>query len=392
MEPCHIGVYVRAWRRWWLSCVLGVGLAIVNPLGAAQGLEYVSINRQGRAITLTGRVLVEAADGSLLLETRDGSYWVLSPTEIVERRSDSEPFRPMSAEELAHQLRKELGPGFSTRRTSHYLIVYNCGDSYASWCGWLFERLYGAFHNFWSRRGLALADPEYPLVAIVFKGQKDFVRYAAAEVGEAASAIIGYYHLEKNRMMLYDLTESSTAGPQGGRRSLAEINRLLAHPQASRAVATIVHEATHQLCFNCGMFSRMSETPLWLSEGIAMFFETPDLESTAGWAGVGEKNPKRAADFQAYLPRRPRDSLLRIIQSDERFRDTSTALDAYAESWAFCYFLLRKHPQRMVKYIKRMKELPIAAEYPPESRLRDFEEVFGNIQTLEQDFLRSISR
>ncbi|MCS7237578.1 MAG: DUF1570 domain-containing protein [Thermoguttaceae bacterium] len=368
------------------------GFAVLFSAIPSLALDHVTVEREGRKLTLTGRVRVEAADGSLLFETRDGSYWLLSSDQILERSSDAEPFRAFTAEELAQQLRQEFGPGFSTRKTGHYLIVYNCGDSYAAWCGWLFERLYGAFQNFWSRRGLALSEPEYPLVAIVFRNQRDFTRYATADVGGAASAIIGYYHLEKNRMILYDLTETSGLAPQSGRRSVAEINRLLNHPQASRAVATIVHEATHQLCFNCGMFSRMTETPLWLSEGIAMFFETPDLQSTAGWAGVGEKNPKRAADFYAYLPRRARNSLATLIQSDDRFRDTSTAIDAYAEAWALSYYLLRKYPQKTIKYIKKMKDLPIGGEYPPDARLRDFQEVFGDLEAVEAEFLRSFSR
>ena len=44
-------------------------------------------------------------------------------------------------------------------------------------------------------------------------------------------------------------------------------------------MATIVHEATHQIAFNCGMQQRYADIPLWLCEGMAVYFEAPDLAS-----------------------------------------------------------------------------------------------------------------
>ena len=57
----------------------------------------------------------------------------------------------------------------------------------------------------------------------------------------------------------------------------------MAQPEALRTVSTIVHEATHQIAFNCGLHTRLSDCPRWFSEGIAMYFETPDLRSAKGW-------------------------------------------------------------------------------------------------------------
>jgi hypothetical protein len=361
-----------------------------NPTASA--LDYVLLKRDGGILNLAGRILVENQDGSLLLETPDTRYWVIQPEEIVDRSRNGEPFRFLSPEELIGQFRQELGESFSVRRTANYLIFYNCGESYAAWCGWLLERLYTAFTTFWSRRGVPIRQPEIPLVAIIFPTKSTFVQYAKQDVGEAAAAIIGYYHLEKNFTVLYDLTETSAISPLAARRSLTEINRLLAHPESYRAVATIVHEATHQLCYNTGLFSRMAETPVWLAEGIATFFETPDLQSTAGWRSVGEINPKRLEDFRKSRSRGTRQPLVTLIESDDRFRDTSTALEAYAEAWALCYFLLKRYPQKMAAYVKLMgQKLPVEP-YPPKSRLEDFERIFGPLPALEAEFLRFITR
>jgi hypothetical protein len=358
----------------------------------AGSLDRLTIVEEGRTLALAGRILVEAQDGSLLLETPDGRYWAISAEQIGKRESDNQPFRYFTADELAEQLRRELGPNFSVRKTAHYLIVYNCGESYAAWCGWLFERLYTAHMNFWSRRTVTVREPQLPLTAVIFGSRSAFNRFAQEDVGEAASSIIGYYHLLKNYMILYDLTEVTAGASQTSRRSLAEINRLLAHPEAYRAVSTIVHEATHQLCFNTGMFSRLAETPLWLSEGIAMYFETPDLQSTTGWRSIGEINPKRLADFRAYRVRRQPGALNTLIEADDRFRDTSVAPDSYAEAWALTYFLLRRYPQKMASYVKLMGQLRPLEPYPAQKRREDFQRIFGESQALEAEFLRFMER
>ena len=51
--------------------------------------------------------------------------------------------------------------------TKHYVICTSARRQYAQWCGALFERLYLSFHNYWKQRGMKLAEPEFPLVALV---------------------------------------------------------------------------------------------------------------------------------------------------------------------------------------------------------------------------------
>ena len=66
-------------------------------------------------------------------------------------------------------------------------------------------------------------------------------------------------------------------------------------------VATIIHEATHQLAFNRGLQARFADVPLWVSEGIALYFETPDLRNSRGWQTVGAVNRVRLDRFRQYL-------------------------------------------------------------------------------------------
>ena len=123
-------------------------------------------------------------------------------------------------------------------------------------------------------------------MAVVFNDRRSYIAFAQAEVGEAAQSIIGYFSLTTNRMTMYDLTGVEALDHGRKRGTQAEINQVLSQPDAERTVATIVHEATHQIAFNCGLHTRLSDCPHWFSEGIAIYFEAPDLSSPRGWRNV----------------------------------------------------------------------------------------------------------
>jgi len=69
-----------------------------------------------------------------------------------------------------------------------------------------------AFTNFWTRKGFELAQPEFPLVAIVFADKESFQKFSKPELGEAGESIIGYFGLTSNRMTMYDLTGVEAQG------------------------------------------------------------------------------------------------------------------------------------------------------------------------------------
>ena len=342
----------------------------------------------GRNSQLDGRVIVEAADGGLLFQSRDGVLHRFTPKQRVRRTSDDTPFTPLSQDELATQLLAELPDGFEVHKTAHYLIVHNSSRAYAKWCGALFERLYLGFSNYWKRRGFDLQEPEFPLVAVVFGDWRSYQRHAQREIGPGAESIIGYYHLETNRMTMCDLTGVSGAAKGQRIRSAAQINAILSRPKAAMTVTTIVHEATHQIAYNRGLHTRLSDCPLWLCEGLAVFFETPDLRSSKGWAGIGELNRERYVRFAHYSMRRPANSLATLIGRDNRFRDAKTTEDAYAEAWALTYFLIRKHKDKYIEYLKKVSRKKPLIWGSAAERIEEFEAVFGDLEKLDREFLR----
>jgi hypothetical protein len=360
-----------------LLCFLA---AAVCPLPAACAVDRVTIQQGETKKTLAGRIEVEAADGGVLLLTPDGALWPIPQEEIVARQSDDEPFEPLAREELAAQLLGELPAGFKVHQTKNYLIAYNTSPEYAQWVGSLYERLFAAFYNYWERRGMTLHPPVFPLVALVFDSKDSYALHARAEVGDAARSMIGYYSLKTNRMISYDLT--------GGAAGMAKIQQILSQPGAERTVATIVHEATHQMAFNSGLQTRYADIPFWVSEGVAIYFETPDLKSAKGWRNIGGVNRVNLLNFRKYLRSRPA-GLESLLSDDQRFRDPATATDAYAEAWALTYFLMRTRSADYHKYLRMLAEKKPLVELTAEQRIAEFQNCFGSdLAKLETEFLR----
>ena len=175
--------------------------------------------------------------------------------------------------------------------------------------------------------------------------------------------------------------------------SAAHINQILSQPAAERTVATIVHEATHQLAYNSGLQTRYADNPMWVSEGIAVYFETPDLRSSKGWRNIGSVNQLHMSRFLDSLGTRPPDALKTLLTEDSRFRDPETSSDAYAGAWALNYFLLKARRKEYVNYLQDVGQREPLAELTAEQRLERFKRAFGDeLEALDQDFVRYMRR
>jgi len=374
----------------WFYLLLLAGLSS----STASALEHVLFNLDGRAQRLSGKVVVEDSLGSLLLETDDGALWPIEARTIRSRTSDDKPLAPLDKDQLAERLLREMGPGFQIHNSKHYVVCFNTTRTYAKWSSSLLERLQRAFIAYWKKRDCDVTEPQSPLAVIVFGDKASYVRHARGELGQAAGSAIGYYSIQSNRIVMYDLTGMQSLRRQHSRRgSLHDISVMLSQPEAEPLVATIVHEATHQISFNCGLQTRFADNPVWLSEGLALYFETPDLASNRSWGGIGNVNYSRWNLFRKNFRAGRVGSLKSLVVDDRRLRDPQTAVDAYAEAWAWNYYLIRWRPKAYVAYLKTLASKPRLINDTPQTRLADFRQHFGeNLQALEADFFRRMSR
>ena len=354
------------------------------------GDELVVVNGV-EEFALIGNVIEDIQDQAMLFQTRDGRLWHLKPEQIKEHRVDEEPVKPFTRKGLGRDLRDQLekvfNDDFKVHEADEFVIVYNTHKDYARWIGGLYRRFERGFGHFWKARKLKPTKPEFPLSVIVFKSRQQFHQYMGRELGAVNEEMIAYYNLETNRVTMYDLTADQIQGEAMGQRRIHEV---LNNHRALPMVATIIHEGTHQLMFNTGLQTRFADTPLWLNEGIAMYFEVPDLEANNGWRKIGQLNFLRMQRVLDYFNRRPVDSLKTMIMSDECFRNES-ALDMYAQAWAFNYFLLNEYEQEFTSYLKFMSEKPRLRRDSPEKRLADFQKFFKvDFEQLDEELTRYI--
>jgi hypothetical protein len=293
---------------------------------------------------------------------------------------------------LGRRIGRAIG-GFSVLTTQHYVIGYDTSRVYALWAGSLFERLHRAFTNYWEREGLLVREPEFPLVVLIFSERGAYDLASREDLPGGVGNIIGYYSLRTNRVNMFDLTGAEALRGQERRRgSLREINAMLSQPAAVPLVSTVVHEATHQIAFNCGLQQRYADLPLWLLEGMAVYFEAPDLTSARGWTGIGKVNYPRLETFRRNLPKWNDGTLAGLLADDRRMRDPRASVDAYADAWALNYYLIKFQSKPYAAYLKHLSQKPPLIETTPEERLAEFREHFGDLKLLEQDFLKRMSR
>jgi hypothetical protein len=355
-----------------------------EPVGARDRVEVRAAD--GRVVT--GTVVVEAVDGGVLLEHDDGRYEAFEPGTLSGKTVIEAP-APLVVEEFGQQVLATLPHGFELLQTKHYVICFNTTRDYAKWCAALFERLHDAFGNYWTKAGLELSAAHRPLVVVIFADRQAYAAAAAGDLGAAADRVVGYYNLLSNRVITYDLTGSDAVAAARGRRPGQVGLEILSSPAASGMVATVVHEATHQLAFNRGMHRRLAAVPLWVSEGIATYFETPDLENARGWRAIGAVNRARLDQFLATF--RP-GAIESIIADDEPFRRADSALDAYAAAWALTHYLLQTRKEEFIAYQKMLGAKAPLAEDSAEARRREFQKAFGDPRDVEQAVFKASAR
>jgi hypothetical protein len=334
-----------------------------------RAVETVTFRDGDTERTVAGQMVVEAQDGGVMIQSDAGRIWTIYPDDLIARESDDRPFLAIDSETMEQRLRAELPQDFQVFRTPHFVIGYNSSEEYAKRVGGLYEQLYRAFHTYWKNQQWTLPEPEFPLVSLVLKDRADFLRFAEAEIGTMAESVIGYYHLGTNRMITFNV------------------------PNFERNSATIIHEATHQLAYNCGLQRRYADNPLWVGEGLATYFETPDRRNPTRWRGIGRVNRVNLARWHAYQPDRPQESLSTLLANDDRYRNSATAAAAYAEGWALTYFLIKTRRKQYVDYLRKLSAGKPARDVTEQARIDMFEAAFETtVAELDRDFLAYMRR
>lgn len=361
---------------------------------AAQDLKHIEIVfEDSQRDALRGELVAENPKHGMLIQTSDGQLVPVAPsTSIAKISSIDAPMEPINPDEIASKTLGLLPAGAKSLSTEHFVVCYDTTDTYARWNANLYEKMYKGMVRFWKEKGLELEPPRFPLVALIFRNKEDYVEYSKRDF-QGGQHTFGYYTQTTNRLATFDLTGLEGVLPPGAKVSREELlSEIFARPEAERQIATILHEACHQIAFNTGLQTRLGDYPLWLSEGIATFFESADTRSSSGWAGAGKVNYYNLQQLRQYFRNRPADSLASLLIQDERFRKGDTSAAAYGESWGLTFYLIKKKPKEFVSYLKKLRAREPGNPSDAKQRLEDFQECFGkDLDKLDKEFGRMIS-
>ena len=299
----------------------------------------------GRVVV--ARVYGEAGARVVLLP--DGSLgW---PNELV---FTDQPFRPLTADELAVSLKDGPYRHFALLRTEHYLVFYTCTPEFARQSGQLLESLYRGLSRKFRELDLPVHDTEFPLVAVVFRNETEFRERRAV-----AKEVQAYYEVLSNQIFLFETRDRDLESPEVA---------------AMRKPQTVAHEGTHQILMNIGVQPRLARWPAWLVEGIAEFC-APTTTKAGEWAGFGIPNPLHTntlhelEDTLALQGRGARLMRNRVGQAVGRCtvvdliqRDELTPTD-YALAWGLTHFLATRRSDEFVSYLRTMNRIsPLAPD------------------------------
>ncbi len=300
---------------------------------------------------------------------------------------------------------------FKVKTAERFLFVYDTSDAYLQWLSALTNEVAKAFDKFCARLELETETPSEPLTVVVFATREEFEVYASTlpgdplgqNQGRTKGIVAGFYSHGSNRSVIYDITDVEAgrvandegAAPTDGdfsyRKLKAEAKSIKTRVASGGNTSTIVHEISHQLAFNHGVFTPRLTPPDWVVEGMATTFEPTDDEAPLGWRfrNAFPVNESRLRAFVAAANDDENLTLLDDIVASDRFEDELDG-EGYAASWALFYYCYRKKPKELKRYIETLKKRPPRKVYSESERMEEFKNCFGDPVVLGKQFVRYI--
>ena len=356
-------------RRTWKVIVHSVCALVFSSFAAAQDtlnrVTLSAVEPAGRQ-TVCGRILLTARDGGILLEEPNGTIHNLIPSDFVSITDSEAPFAPLTADELATDLRQTMGPDFRSQQTDHYVICSAASQSVTQFVAELLEKVYSEYFKFFADSGVTVNPADGPLAVIVFGDANALQQHARQRHPEITfEDVPGYYSSRFNQTYV-----NVSASEESRSRLSRELKK------QPRTVETIVHEAVHQLGYNSGLHVRFADNPLWFTEGLALYFEPLSGRGRLLWSGPGRTNGlhlRHLNEMPATQDSTPL-TVLQLIQDNRAFLQEETAADAYALSWGLVYHLIERDRPAFVRLATSFQQRSPLIDVTAEREAAGFEE------------------
>jgi hypothetical protein len=250
------------------------------------------------------------------------------------------PFVALTADELAARLTSGDFKDFRVKQSARHVFVYNTSEEFAQVTSRILESMFRGVVLAAKAARLDVAEPEVPLVVVMFRSEDELQRYRRMPAGMTA-----YYHTVENRVYLFEQPKQAVPEPEFYLR---------------QKLATIAHEGAHQILNNIGVQQRLSVWPMWIGEGLAEYFAPTTTDKRLSWKGAGEVNDFRMAELEDLLKGSSGDAAegALVEQTVTAARLTSAG---YASSWALVHYLAESRRSEFNKYLAAVcKTQPLA--------------------------------
>lgn len=350
----------------WNRCSLLLVMTCLSQANRASA-DTFTVQQDGNSVTIEAR-LVGEGHGVVGLERSDGRIDTFPPGEIVKRVAGPDP-EPISCAAMITQLTEKFGAEkFRAHTEGQYVVglvlseplpkVY---ESKATSClkksTAFMKTVEKVFLDFVNDLRIETEKPRFPLVLLIFETDDDFVRFTAEETGGkglAAESMKGYYN---------GLT-----------------NRLVIRMSECHTFTTPLHEAIHQQVYNRGLLKRLAPVPVWFNEGIATGFEGNGEKINGGPTRVSANYARAALHAKTV-------NWDEVVADDKAFRGSDLAGEAYAHAWSIHWFLVTKYRKQYVEFLQLVGQKGTLQQEDAQTRVRDFEHVFGKrVGELQDEF------
>jgi hypothetical protein len=280
----------------------------------------------------------------------------------------NEPFLSATMDQIRQELTADGQPfaRFHVKQSRHYLVLYQSTPAFAEASLRLLEGLYRGLFEAFRHRSLPIHEAEFPLVAIIFRTERDFRAHAPAAINAQA---IAYYEIGSNRVYMYQKSDRDRQDPD---------HAALLKPE------TVAHEGTHQVLQNIGVHPRPSAWPPWLIEGLAEYCAPPTMTRRgAAWGGIGQVHVfdlaalRRIGDPWSSTAKRESPPGLSAVHRLVSLPQLTTH-DDYARAWALTHYLAQRRGPDFLAYLKAMGRIPPLANLTPADHLAAFRAAFGS--------------
>ena len=233
-----------------------------------------------------------------------------------------------------------------------------------------------------------LQQPEEKLKWIAFTSKDSFNNYALNTEYQDLSWLNGYYSAKTNAVAI--VSPEKISKWQISKKNAPIVNIIACPPDAETGLAKIVHEAAHQLSFNCGLQKRKVMYPFWVSEGLATFFEQSMFSEyfvSSRYSSIRKNGLVKVYRHKKLIPF---DRFISMTSFDE----SVSAVDAYAQAYGLFSFLIENNTDSLKKYLANLYKLE-SGGIDKQMLYSEFIKAFGSPEELNSkwiEFLRRFSQ